>query len=436
MVSRLMDSVASSPAAKRARLGGGHRQWDGAQRVVINTGGKCVEITRRRLGALGKGFLTEQPEGKDEIFLDFPSDTFDTLHGALVLARNDLDKALRVLHAEFEGRRGPVLAELLEYLGLGWVKGITVQPPLGEKSISVQRDTTFSMTQVQTMFGQVSVPLPSPEAVDACSTSRDLSKGILVMLASKGVLPFRFDRYDQNVEMAKEQPSHEVIYCTVEHDFWEEVHDDPDDGPPGFSLESRCESRIISFGGTCIEHNNVSKAHPAQSDRDDYVRFIFDVGKGRLVLLQGVAISLCAYGASYDVDIQVKAEMLSDFSQTGSVDKQAPLEISGQVRPCHDPASYPHINHCGRPSKFWVPVPWGGAHGQHSMLSRMFALSIKSRSTAKHALSVLVLRQFELYGKVIEVPEDLRQGERDHFSFDADSLACRKIGGEPLGYSV
>ena len=39
------------------------------------------------VGALGPGFLTEQPDGAEELFLDFPADTFDILHAALVCGK-------------------------------------------------------------------------------------------------------------------------------------------------------------------------------------------------------------------------------------------------------------------------------------------------------------------------------------------------------------
>ena len=39
------------------------------------------------MGALGPGFFTEQPDGAEELFLDFPPDTFDILHAALVCGK-------------------------------------------------------------------------------------------------------------------------------------------------------------------------------------------------------------------------------------------------------------------------------------------------------------------------------------------------------------
>ena len=33
----------------------------------------------------------------------------------------------------------------------------------------------------------------------------------------------------------------------------------------------------------------------------------------------------------------------------------------------------------------------------------------------KHGLHALVLRQFELYGKLIEIPTQLQQAEREHY---------------------
>jgi hypothetical protein len=44
------------------------------------------------VGALGPGFLTEQPDGAEELFLDFPADTFDILHAALVCGKYGAQK--------------------------------------------------------------------------------------------------------------------------------------------------------------------------------------------------------------------------------------------------------------------------------------------------------------------------------------------------------
>ena len=41
------------------------------------------------------GLGSDKPE--QEIFLDFPAETFDTVHAALVVARTDLDRALRIV---------------------------------------------------------------------------------------------------------------------------------------------------------------------------------------------------------------------------------------------------------------------------------------------------------------------------------------------------
>ena len=58
VLAKTMEMTASLPAAKYPRPRGGERcQWDGAQRVVINTTGKRVEVTKDRLEAFGKGFV-------------------------------------------------------------------------------------------------------------------------------------------------------------------------------------------------------------------------------------------------------------------------------------------------------------------------------------------------------------------------------------------
>lgn len=53
----------------------------------------------------------EEPEDAEDIFLDFPSESFDVVHAALMLALTDL----RVIQSALEKRLGPVLAEVLEY---------------------------------------------------------------------------------------------------------------------------------------------------------------------------------------------------------------------------------------------------------------------------------------------------------------------------------
>eukprot|EP00929_Paragymnodinium_shiwhaense_P099198 TRINITY_DN6076_c0_g1_i1.p1 TRINITY_DN6076_c0_g1~~TRINITY_DN6076_c0_g1_i1.p1 ORF type:complete len:434 (-),score=73.26 TRINITY_DN6076_c0_g1_i1:297-1598(-) len=395
--------VQGEPPRKRQRQAA--EAWAGTERVKLNVGGTTVETTRHTLGLLGTNFLTHSGDvANDEtIFLDFPIEAFKVLQVALLAARASLRKAILVIQEALEDQWGPAVEALLSFLGLEWISGTVCPMPIdwdwdAKGAWKQEKDHPPRFEWIPgggSEWGLVMYPTK-----DSC---RILPQGVLSFMASNGALPRAYD----GKAAGQKNAATAAICCSSEREFMEELGEQYLDGP---SLCIRRIARVVEF------HSQFISSDELQS------RWIFDVGKGRALLLTGFALVMHACGpGAYPVQVDLRAEASSDLSP--SVASGASAAQLRRQRLVMKAAGVPRGGGelcCG--PKTILSNNLGAetsCRPDELLFSRMFALTVKCHLKEKEAL---VFREIELYGTLIDVPAEVLPTQlRSTYAFDAAS---------------
>jgi len=423
--------------------------WDGLKRVCVNAGGSHVETTLHTLGSFGPCYLTLQPPSDEAIFLDFPAEAFNVMHRALVVAKFDLDEALRVCR---EGLRaqGAVLRCLVRFLNLAWVLGADFPAPVGERRC-------LDISGPSLVWSLLGPPQTKPlRRIVPEAPARQLEPGVLAWLANQGKLPCRFETYEEHPQRAYDSAVPGVVYCAIEADeWWVEAGNRPG---------GRRRRAVEAFSHAMMQ---IPLGWPVYSSQT--ARFVFDVGKGSSLALEGFAISLHFGGRALLRECEVRLELSVEASPDLATEQQLPdwrqappLVVTERLQPpsgrSFDPSSPgPRL---GTPPPRDRSTSPGRSEGWHRRsdqdknsqlecgpqhiivvkapedarrlhMGRQFALLVEAPLEAGQAI---VFRQFELYGSLVEIPDCLHDASqaRESYAFDAVSLGHSRVGSSAL----
>eukprot|EP00929_Paragymnodinium_shiwhaense_P032673 TRINITY_DN18079_c0_g1_i2.p1 TRINITY_DN18079_c0_g1~~TRINITY_DN18079_c0_g1_i2.p1 ORF type:complete len:337 (-),score=76.18 TRINITY_DN18079_c0_g1_i2:21-1031(-) len=287
-----------------------------------------------------------------------------------------------------------------------------------------------------------------------------LPAGALSYLAKMNVLPRPEGVRETVPEETRRQGGDQLYYCAVEleeDEYVPVVAANDEDGHVAVQYR-RGLTRAIA-----MDFSKAIVAEPSEfCVRKGGLRFVFDLGPGKLLLLEGFAITLHlgaqvpwanddgdGLGSDHqqhqvvEDDVEVQIELTPEVLEPGvlasGLDRHqpvTPLRAQGILRaPTRPRRQRPHVimlssphPRCGPLKVLTAHVPKANA-AEDLTLSRMFALTTKSQLLTGQAL---VFRQLELYGVLMDVPEEIRAPDaRGLFSFDSRSRTCVRASPPP-----
>jgi len=353
--------------AKRARK---------PQEVVLDVSGRLCRTRRDVLWALGPSdfFQTELEDfaSQEPPVLGCPEAAFEELHRAMALAHKDLQAGVRALRGSLEGSHDRALAELLDFLGLGWLHGTPLEVPAG-------------------LAGRSTMWIERLKALT--------SGGVLRHLAGRSLLPHCFEDFPP-----RRPPEPGAIHVARETQWARSLS------------REQAVAQVLALPSSPWSHEAGGigpKGCYQPNTLRDGDRLVFDVGPGRFLQLRGLALGLSAMERA-DEEVRLQLEV------AGGPKAGAPLELSGKVR---------HREHgfAADSAGGWTMAPQTCSvlllevEGS-PLVARMFAVSCKVPTGG-----TLGLYHAELFGRLLEAPAELQAacGSAKSFAFDhTSSLHC------------
>ena len=406
---------------------------EGTRRLRLNIAGTRIEATKHTLCALGPSYftsyLTTRVPTTDEIFIETTVAAFDVIFGAMLVAQASLTKAIHVIHDGLD-KHGCVLHHLLDFLMLSWIVGKPFHlPPALLSSVSGDSAAFFKAGD---FLDQEFISL------ELGLRSHGLQGGVFEYLRSKrqNLCAYCFQA---DGKMSVRGTVHVSAECNCQ-DTETFVQANVNVGTT-MELAKRLESRpaaerrvailseLYNDGDQCGEGLNLYleeaafKDNEEDSDACEYVasRLVFDLGPKFMLRLQGALVGLTS-----NTRVPCKCCVRLDIADShAELKKGKPGGFAGDLH-----ADIELLPNYGVDEE-------GNFHFRHSLVKlqapdrklpptgRLLSLEVWSSDTAATASRKWRLSAFEVFGDLLELPEELTlRDNRGPFIFDERSATC------------
>lgn len=351
------------------------------EEVILDVSGRLCRTRRDVLSALGPSpFLEAELEdfgggGQQEpIVLGCPEEAFEELHHALASAHRDLQAGLRSICLGLAGPSGPNLGELLDFFGMGWLRG-------RQHTLPASLATTKGMIWIERL--------------------KELTRGgVLRHLADRSLLLCSFE----DTMACGKRPEPGMIHV-VRETKWARVLSKEQAVAQVLGLPLHPWSAGCSAGPKGCFQPNVLR---------DGDRLIFDVGRRRFLHLEGLVLGLTAM--ERDEEVSVRLEV------AGNSESKSSCETSRQIR-------YREHAFAEDSAGGWTMAPQTCSalvvdvkNASSPLVGRMFAVTCTIAGGG-----TLGFYHAELFGRCFEAPAGFKaaEGTAKPFAFDhISTLHC------------